>query len=94
LFRILDQKLLDVKRLEAVLSLSTSRYFSPRRGGDVYDTHIRTQLAKERAEDLKRYWPIDEREHRVRRALAAGLIRAGKKLAPESTPRPELSPRA
>jgi hypothetical protein len=61
----------------------------------VYDQHIRTQLAKERAAELKRYWPLGEPEHRVRRALATGLIRAGKRLAPEPThPRPELSPRA
>jgi hypothetical protein len=60
----------------------------------VYDQHIRTQLAKERAAELKRYWPVDERDHRFRRALATGLIRAGTKLAPEQHPRPELSPRA
>jgi hypothetical protein len=58
----------------------------------VYDEHIRTQLARERAEDLKRCWPIDDRQHRFRQALATGLIRAGKRLAIE--PRPELSPRA
>jgi hypothetical protein len=80
---------------DPVLYLSTSRYFSPRGGGDVYDQHIRTLLAKERAADLRRYWPVNEREHRFRRALATGLIRAGKRLAPEAThPRPELSPRA
>ena len=61
----------------------------------MYDQHIRTQLARERAADLRRYWPVDEREHRFRMALATGLIRAGKRLAPEPThPRPELSPRA
>jgi hypothetical protein len=60
----------------------------------VYDQHIRTQLAIEQAESLRRYWPSGEPQHRVREALAVGLIRAGKKLEPKSAPRPELSPRA
>jgi hypothetical protein len=60
----------------------------------VYDQHIRTQLAREQAENLRRYWPAVEPQHRFRKALATGLIRAGKRLAPKSTPRPGLSPRA
>ena len=60
----------------------------------MYDTQIRTQLARERAAELNRAWPVTASEHRIRRALAFGLIRAGKWLAPEPAPRAELSPRA
>jgi hypothetical protein len=61
----------------------------------VYDQHLRTQLAEERAANLRHDWPISDPEHRFRQAVAVALIRAGKKLAPEpGHPRPELSPRA
>jgi hypothetical protein len=61
----------------------------------VYDQHIRTQLARERAADLRHDWPITATAHPFRHALAVGLIRAGKRLAPDSArPRAELSPRA
>ena len=60
----------------------------------MYDQQIRTQLAREQAESLRRYWPAVQPQHRVREALAIGLIRAGKKLEPKSTPRPGLSSRA
>ena len=60
----------------------------------MYDYKIRTELAREQVESLRRYWPAGEPQHRVRETLATGLIRAGEKLAPKSTPRPGLSPRA
>lgn len=60
----------------------------------MYDIEIRTQLAREQAESLTRYWPASEPQHRIREALGTALIRAGRKLAPKSTPRPGLSSRA
>jgi hypothetical protein len=60
----------------------------------MYDIQTRTQLAREQAESLTRYWPAGEPQHRIREVLGIGLIRAGEKLAPKSTPRAGLSSRA
>jgi uncharacterized protein affecting Mg2+/Co2+ transport len=60
----------------------------------MYDHQTRTELAREQAESLARYWPAGEPQHRIREVLGTGLIRAGEKLAPKSTPRPGLSSRA
>jgi hypothetical protein len=58
----------------------------------MYDHQIRTELAREQAESLRRYWPTGEPKHRIREVLGTGLIRAGEKLVPKSAPRPRAQP--
>jgi hypothetical protein len=55
------------------------------------DTHGRRILASERQQALRARPPRRRPSHSVRRRVAAILVEAGVRLAPEAAPRPRVS---
>jgi hypothetical protein len=51
----------------------------------VYDQQLRTELARDRAANLKADWPV-RAPSTARQTLGRRLIAAGSRLAPESRP--------
>ncbi len=56
----------------------------------MYDQQIRSEFVQERAAQLRLDWPSAPPRNRVRLALGHGLIRAGRRLACEPSPRLSL----